>query len=183
MHSEKDEAIKLTQIYKDNFGDFDKVHISTKPSVIAKMISTLKPEFNQGQVNDVASKISQVFGKYKIEPQIVVAIIDTESDFNHSLVSSTGDVSLAQINAEVWNKEFERMNMELIEKDKLKADEEYSLEVMAQILNILKKRYEKKDRRWYARYHSKTTKHKHGYLSKLERRMKKLEKSQIVAMK
>lgn len=179
----KAESIKLTNIYYDAFGDFDKVHVPNKSPVIAKMISVLKPEFSTVQSNEVAVKIQQAFAKYKIEPQIVVAIIDTESSFNHDLVSSTGDLSLAQVNVEVWNKEFSRMNLDLIEAEKLKADQAYSLEVMAQILNILKTRYEKNDRRWYARYHSKTKKHKKVYLAKLESRMKLLEKSnqQLVA--
>ncbi|MBC7540523.1 MAG: transglycosylase SLT domain-containing protein [Bacteriovorax sp.] len=178
----KVESIKISSAYSDRFGDFDKVHIPNKSPVIAKMISVLKPDFSSEKLNDVAEKIHQAFAKYKIEPQIVVAIIDTESDFNHEMVSSTGDLSMAQVNVEVWNKEFTRMNLDLIEAEKLKVDQAYSLEVMAQILHILKTRYEKKDRRWYARYHSKTKKHKHEYLSKLASRMKLLEKSRLVAL-
>ncbi|MGZ3789020.1 MAG: transglycosylase SLT domain-containing protein [Bacteriovorax sp.] len=180
------QAIKINNVYNnvytDPFGDFDKVHVPNKPPVIAKMISVLKPNFSPAKRNDVAVKIHQALTKYKIEPQIVVAIIDTESDFNHELVSSSGDLSMAQVNVEVWNKEFERMNLDPIEEEKLKADQAYSLEVMAQILHILKTRYEKKDRRWYARYHSKTKKHKTEYLSKLTARLKLLEKSKVVAL-
>lgn len=182
LTNEKIPAIKLTQETFDSFGDFDKVHVPNKPSVIAQMITVLKPEFSMEQSHFVANKIHQAFLKYKIEPQIVVAIIDTESNFNHDLVSSTGDLSLAQVNVEVWNKEFSRMKLNLIEADKLKADQAYSLEVMAQILNILKTRYGKADRRWYARYHSKTKKHKKVYLTKLESRMKLLEKSRIATL-
>lgn len=179
--SSKSETIKLTTIYRDNFGDFDKVHVPNKPPVIAKMISVLKPDFDSAQTQDVALKIHQAFSKYKIEPQIVVAIIDTESSFNHDVVSSTGDLSLAQVNVDVWNKEFVRMKMNPIETEKLKADQAYSLEVMAQILHILKTRYAKNDRRWYARYHSKTKKHKRVYLAKLETRMKMLEQSRVAS--
>jgi hypothetical protein len=178
----KVESIKISSAYSDQFGDFDKVHIPNKSPVIARMISVLKPDFSSAKLNDVAEKIHQAFAKYKIEPQIVVAIIDTESDFNHEMVSSTGDLSMAQVNVEVWNKEFTRMNLDLIEAEKLKVDQAYSLEVMAHILHILKTRYEKKDRRWYARYHSKTKKHKREYLSKLASRMKLLEKSRLVAL-
>lgn len=178
----KVESIKLTSVYRDNFGDFDKVHVSNKPPVIAKMISVLKPGFNVAEVNDVAVKIHQVLQKYKIEPQIVVAIIDTESSFNHEAVSSTGDLSLAQVNVNVWNKEFIRLNLAPIDTEKLKVDKTYALDVMGRILNILKTRYGKHDRRWYARYHSRTKKYKRNYLNKLESRMRLLEKSQIVAM-
>lgn len=62
----KVESIKLTSVYRDNFGDFDKVHVSNKPPVIAKMISVLKPGFNVAEVNDVAVKIHLVLQKYKI---------------------------------------------------------------------------------------------------------------------
>lgn len=179
----KIENIKLTDVNQDNFGDFDKASVSNKPPVIAKMISVLKPRFGVTERNDVAAQIHHALLKYQIEPQIVVAIIDTESSFNHELVSSTGDISLAQVNVNVWNKEFARMNLPPIDSEKLKADQAYSLEVMAKILHILKTRYEKKDRRWYARYHSKTKKYKRNYLNKLESRMKLLEKSELVAMK
>ena len=175
----KVQPIKITHVYSDQFGDFDKVHVPNKPPVIAKMISVLRPEFSASQSNAVAKKIHDAFTKYKIEPQIVVAIIDAESSFNHDLVSSTGDLSMAQVNVDIWNKEFERMNLNPIEAEKLKADETYSLEVMAQILHILKTRYEKKDRRWYARYHSKTKKHKKDYMTKLDSRLKQLEKPRV----
>lgn len=185
----KKDSIKINNVYNDDqqnddqFGDFDKVHIPNKAHVISNMIKVLKPEIDPSSRVEVASDIQHALKKYKIEPQIVVAIIDTESDFNHDLVSSTGDLSLAQVNVEIWNREFKRMNMDLIREEKLKADKAYSLEVMAQILHILKTRYEKKDRRWYARYHSKTKKHKKEYLAKLEARMKLLENAKLVAMK
>lgn len=180
-YSSRFSSIRLTNTQDDQYGNFDKVRMPNNPPVISKMISVLKPEFSLAKRNDVAEKIHHAFKNYKIEPQIIVAIIDAESDFNHSLVSSTGDLSLAQVNVDIWNKEFSRMNLNLIEPEKLKADEAYSLEVMAQILSILKSRYEKKDRRWYARYHSKTKKHKREYLTKLSNRMKLLEKSKLLA--
>lgn len=172
----KSQPIKISNVYNDNYGDFDRVEIPNKAPVIAKMISELKPGFNSIQKKNVAGKIQQAFSKHKINPQIVVAIIDTESSFAQDAVSTSGDLSMAQINAEVWNKEFQRMNLELIDVERLKTDEAYSLEMMAQILDILKTRYEKKDRRWYARYHSKTKKYKRAYLAKLESRLKRLEK-------
>jgi hypothetical protein len=177
----KNEHVQLATIQNDKFSNFDKVSVSNKPPVIAKMISILKPRFGMARRYSMATKIHQAFVKYRIEPQIVLAIIDTESSFNHEMVSSTGDLSLAQVNVDIWNKEFNRMKLELIDVEKLKADQAYSLEVMAQILNILKTRYGKKDRRWYARYHSKTEKNKVNYLAKLEIRMKLLEKTKLIA--
>jgi len=179
----KAEAIKIDSVYNDNYGDFDRENIPNKSLVIAKMISALKPRLSSLERQEVAEKIQLALKKHKIAPQIVVAIIDTESNFQQDLVSSTGDLSMAQVNVEVWNKEFERMNLELIDVERVKTDEVYSLEKMAQILEILKNRYEKKDRRWYARYHSKTKKHKRVYLAKLESRMRLLEKLNLALKK
>ncbi len=175
--------IKINDVYVDPFGDFDLVHVPNKASVIAKMISVLKPHFSASQTQEVAVNVHQALTKYKLPPQVVLAIIDTESDFRQGVVSSTGDLSMAQVNVDVWNKEFERMNLNPIDSDKLKADQTYALEVMAQILHILKKRYGKIDRRWYARYHSKTTKHKRVYLAKLDARLKLIEKSKVIALR
>lgn len=182
--STKAQSIKINSIYNNNdsLNDFDRAPVPNRTAVIAKMISVLKPEFSMAKRHDVATKIHQALNKYKIEPQIVVAIIDAESDFNHGMVSSTGDLSMAQVNVEIWNKEFERMKMSPIEAERMKADEAYSLEVMAQILQILKTRYEKKDKKWYARYHSKTQKHKSAYLNKLTARLKLLEKSRVAQL-
>jgi hypothetical protein len=173
-------SFKIDNIYNDRFGNFDKVNIPNKPPIIARMISVLRPNFSSTERHNVAVKIHQALTKYQIPPQIVVAIIDTESNFNQDVVSSTGDLSMAQVNAEVWNKEFLRMNLGAIDIERLKADESYSLEVMTQILHILKTRYEKKDRRWYARYHSRTEKHKKVYLLKLESRLKQLENANLL---
>jgi hypothetical protein len=86
---------------------------------------------------------------------------------------------------EVWNVEFKRMKLPLIKKSELvKEDQAYAMKVMAQILSIIKSRYSNRDRRWYARYHSNTTKYKVDYLEKIEIRMKMLSESQsAVAMK
>lgn len=169
--------------YNDQFGDFDRAPVPNKPVVIAKMMKTLQPSMSKVQKNKLSLKMHQVLAKYDIAPQIVVSIIDTESNFNQDAVSSTGDLSMAQVNVEVWNREFARLNRPLIDSEKLKKDEVYALETMAEILTLLKNRYEKTDRRWYARYHSKSKKFKGLYLEKLERRMKKLEDSNVISFK
>lgn len=174
-------VLKQDGIINDQFGDFDRAYVPNKPVVLARMIKTLKPTMGQAQKNDLSLKIHQVFSKHDIAPQIVLSIIDTESSFNQAAISSTGDVSMAQVNVEVWNKEYARLNRTLIDKERLKRDEVYALETMAEILVMLKHKYEKTDRRWYGRYHSKTRKHKEVYLAKLEERMKKMEKADVLA--
>lgn len=159
------------------FENFDRKPYPNEAFIIANMIAVVQPELNGEERDTIASQISLAIKKYKVEPQIIVAIIDTESDFNAKKVSCTGDISIAQINVEVWNKEFERMNKPLMLKTKIIADQEYALMKMAEILHIIKKRHGKKDRRWYARYHSNTHRYKKDYLHKLEIRLRMLATS------
>lgn len=165
-------------------GNFDKVYIPNDTLIISEMISIVQPELNPEDRFRFANDISLSIAKHNVEPQIMVALIDTESDFQYTKISDTGDLSLGQVNVEVWNKEFARMKRPLILRSELiKKDQRYAMDVMGQILSILKKRHGKKDRRWYARYHSNTTKYKLDYLRKIEIRMKLLSQSRSIAMK
>ena len=102
------------------FENFDRKSYPNDAFVIANMINVVQPELIEKERDIIATQISEALKKYKIEPQIIVAIIDTESNFKSDKVSSTGDVSVAQINVEVWNKEFFRMNLPLLIKEQIK---------------------------------------------------------------
>lgn len=174
--------IPIKDIAVDPLSDFDQVPVANNVAVINQLINSLDPKLSPEKKKTIAKKIQKTLIKYPLPPQVVLAIIDTESNFRQEAISSTGDLSMAQINPDVWNKEFERLKMPLIDSDRLKADVSYSLEVMAKILTLLKKRHAKTDRRWYARYHSGTKKYKEAYLSKIEVRMKKMEMNQSLAL-
>jgi hypothetical protein len=170
------------KVAKERFGNFDKAYIPNEAPLIAQMISIVQPELGLNSRNKIANDIFHAIKKYKVEPQIVVALIDTESNFIYNKVSSTGDVSIAQLNVEVWNAEFSRMKLPIIKRELLVCENQaYAMEKMTQILSILKKRYSKKDRRWYARYHSNTTKYKMDYLKKIEIRMKMLAQARLLS--
>lgn len=177
-------AKKVAQVKKhkkaSRYSNFDRKNFPADAVVISSMISIVQPEMESVERDEIATSMSKALLKTKIEPQIMVAIIDTESNFQSDKVSSTGDLSLAQINVEVWNKEFVRINRQPIDREKLKSDQEYAMMKMAEILKILKKRYEYKDRKWYARYHSGTRQHKAEYLHKLDIRMKMLANSPVL---
>ena len=161
-------------------GNYDRVYIANEAPLIAKMIEIVQPELDENERIKIANDIHHAIKKYPVEPQIVISLIDTESNFQYDKISSTGDLSLAQVNVDVWNKEFKRLKLPLIDKEKLvHVDQSYAMEVMAQILSILKKRHSKTDRRWYARYHSNTNKYKINYLKQIEVRMKLLSKAQV----
>lgn len=171
----KKEKIVKKKSEELRLGNFDKVYIPNEAPKIAKMISIVQPEIEINFRNKIANNIQSAVKKYNVEPQIIVALIDTESNFHSDKVSTTGDLSIAQVNLRVWNKEFERMKMPLIEKEKLiTTDQTYAIHTMTQILSIIKKRFGNKDRRWYARYHSNTKKYKNEYLRRIEVRMKML---------
>ncbi len=161
-----------------NLSNFDLHHIPNDIEIIAKMIELVQPELPVKLRYDYAEDISEAIKIHKdIKPQIMIALIDTESDFNASMISHTLDYSMAQVNVKVWNIEFKRMGIPPIKIEMLlNPDQAYAMKTMAKILSILRKRHEHEDRRWYARYHSNTKKYKWNYLRKIEIRMKLLEK-------
>lgn len=157
--------------------NFDQKSLPNNVQLIARMIEIVQPEINDQDKISYAKAISSAVEKHKINPQIIIALIDTESDFNASKVSHTGDLSIAQVNVEVWNKEFKRIKEPQVNVKKLLAnDQTYAINTMGRILAVLKKRHAKNDRRWYARYHSNTKKYKWNYLRKIEIRMQMLER-------
>ncbi len=140
--------------------------------LIAKMIGAIQPELKECNKNRIAKTLYNTTKKYKVDPKLMIAIIGTESDFVNSKVSTTGDLSLAQINTEIWNKEFVRLGLKQLNSKLLKKDEAYALNKMAEILTIIKARHGKNDTKWFARYHSQTKKFKDLYSVKVEKRMR-----------
>ena len=150
-----------------------KEHIdSYQTKLIAKMIGVIQPELKETTKNRIAKSLYKTTRKYKVDPKLMIAIIGTESDLVNGKVSTTGDLSLAQINTEILNKEFVRLGLKELNPSLLKKDEAYALNKMAEILNILKNRHGKKDSKWFARYHSHTKKFKNLYSLKVEKRMR-----------
>ena len=180
----KKQTKQKNRIAYEKFSNFDKVHIPNDAVIISEMIGVVQPELDLLSREKIASDIAFASKKHKVQPQIMIALVDTESNFKYSHVSSTGDLSLAQVNVDVWNKEFARLKLPLIDKKALvKKDQKYAMDIMGKILAILKKRHGRYDRRWYARYHSNTTRYKLDYLRKIEIRMNLLSQSRSIAMK
>jgi hypothetical protein len=160
------------------FENFHRKANSKDSFIIANMIAVVQPELDEEKRDRIATILSKVVKKYNIKPEIFISIIDTESNFHPEMISATGDISIAQINVDVWNKEFQRMRLPLIDKVRVRADLEYAFTSMADILNILKIRYEKQDPYWFARYHSSTPKYKFDYYQKLNFRFALMESSE-----
>lgn len=150
------------------------VKVSTNSKKIDRMIKVMQPGLDKSKRQKFAKQLAKISRQYKIDPKIMIAIIDTESEFDNSKVSSTGDLSIAQININVWNKELARLKLPTIDSERLVKDEKYALDQMGMILSILKIRHELKDNKWFARYHSRTEKYKNRYCLKVESRIRRL---------
>ncbi len=146
----------------------DQKHIET-------MIKVLNPRMEKVEKIKIAELVSYTSKRYQIDPKLILAIIAIESNFNHDAVSTTGDLSLAQINPTVWSKEFKRLGLGELNIHHLKHNKRYALIKMGQILNELKNRYAKKDKEWYARYHSGNLKFKELYVQKLQNELEKIK--------
>lgn len=134
---------------------------------IKKHIMTLK-KMPEAKLNMIAHSIMNSSKTHKVEPTIIISIIMVESSFNQNAVSSTGDISIVQINYKVWGKESKRLKFDL-DQARLKKDSNYAIDRMGVILSYLHKTYSTKDPHWYARYHSKTSEHKMAYLKKVNK--------------
>ncbi len=143
-------------------------------NMISKMIKIIQPDLNTKKRKQIALELFKASKKFEVDPKIMVAIIATESNFNNDAVSSSGDLSLAQINTKVWDLEFQRLGLAKINIKRLKKDEAYALNKMGAILSILKARHAKKDTKWYATYHSRTKKYKDLYFKKVQSHLRSI---------
>lgn len=135
---------------------------------ISQHIKQIHPTLNERDNKQVAWDIYKSSTKHDVNPQIMTAIIMVESSFKQNAVSSTGDVSIVQINCSIWVPEAKRLKMDMNCK-KLKKDRSYAIDRMGAILSYLKGQYSKQDARWYARYHSKTLEYKTAYWFRLHK--------------
>lgn len=107
-----------------------------------------------------------------IDPNLVLAVLMTESTFNQGAVSPTGDYGIGQINIKVWNKEFKRLKLKPLNSERVKADQDYAIKKTVEILAIVKK---DSDPYWIGRYHSKTPSLKIGYYNKIRGQLVKMD--------
>lgn len=175
------EIEKFVEKYSDGYASFlknKKISSNIDSIDIFSQIKSL-PNMSDSDENDaflkeIADQIKNVSIATGIDYKIYLSIIKTESSFRQDVISSTGDFSLAQINYKKWDVEFKRLGLNPIDFEKLKTEHGYSIQIMGQILKILKKRHGT-DSLWFARYHSSTPSLKKIYADKLNRVIKRLE--------
>lgn len=136
-----------------------------------QIVAKLAPNLTKDRQAMVAAAIHNNSIKYKISKKILMAIIKVESNFKSNAISPTGDYSIVQINLKIWNREFKRLGLPTIDKNRLVKNDDYAISKMCKILNIIKNRYNK-DPKWYVRYHSNTPEFNSIYNLKINKVMK-----------
>ncbi len=145
--------------------------VNSHAAGLPAMIKRLAPETTLSKAKKISKTIKKAATTNGVKAELFVVILDIESGFKDWPVNATGDISIAQVNYRIWNKEFKRLKLPKLDKTRLKKDHVYAINILGSILKILKKRYEHKDKMWYARYHSKTKKLKIKYNKMIQRRL------------
>lgn len=148
------------------------------PTELVQLLVIMNPHLETRQAQGLANIIFEEAGNFNIEPTLMMAIIQVESNFKLGAKSSTGDYSLSQINYKIWNKELKRLNRKPLDFNKLKTNPKYAINRMAEILKIVYDR-NKQDPHWFAVYHSSTEKLKTRYAKKVKKQLSKLENYSI----
>lgn len=133
-----------------------------------------------GRKNDsthlIAKAVVNESRRRNIDYRILLSILFTESSFNQSAKSNTGDVSVAQINIKTWTKAFPQYGYEPLDVKRLKADPAYAVKRMADVLDIYYKHRKPDDKIWFATYHSKTGDFKTAYAARVKSAVRKYQR-------
>lgn len=151
-----------------------------KDEVLESIRNVVKPYIkDEKKLNNIVEAIYESSQSRKVDYALFLSILKVETTtFNQNAVSSSGDISVAQIKSEVWKDEFARLGKEPLDVEKLKTDSTYAIDRMGEILEMHTKLKEK-DPYWYARYHSKTPSRKLKYAIKVQKEYLKIKEKQL----
>ena len=139
---------------------------------IAPLIIKLAPHVSYKNADKYGRLIKKYSEIYKVDWKIMTAIIRQESNFIQNAVNCDRrgcyDFGLVQINF----KNVKRLNLDA---GKLLTDSEYSIEVLAQFLENIQKKYKHKDKYWFGRYNSYTPHIKRAYYNRIKKHINKIE--------
>lgn len=140
----------------------------SKLEEMALRVTRINPNVGYHEAYLLVKVVFEKAEKYEINPNIMLKIIEVESTFKNPGINYTGDYGWAQINYQIWKKEFKRLGYKPLNSVLLKTSVEYNIEIMARILAILRDRYPN-ERKWYTRYHSSTPVFRIAYKNKLKK--------------
>jgi len=172
--------IKLIRALTDEKPQDSTSNIFVKAEILSSIEQVISPYVkDKEKIHKIANSIYQASKGRKVDYLLFLSIMKVETTtFDQNKVSSTGDISIAQIKPEVWGPEFERLKKAPLDVNRLKQDAAYAIDRMGEILEIQNKQ-KGKDPFWYARYHSKTSDLKLNYARKVQKEYTKIKKAQI----
>jgi hypothetical protein len=135
--------------------------------VIEDSIQTLQPKLNSEKVKILAKILKEYEKQTKTNWRIYLAILFQESSLRvdptkcKNNIESCRDFGIGQVAYKYWGKPLK------VNKHKALTDLEYSVALSIQVLENYRKKYAKKDRYWYTRYHSNTPKLRKRYLKRI----------------
>ena len=152
----------------------------SKTEIVEAISEVISPYIKEKHnVQKIAESLFETSKDRKVDYLLFLSIMKVETTtFNQDAVSSSGDLSIAQIKPEVWTEEFERLGKEPLDVKRLKKDSAYAIDRMGEILELQNK-HKEKDPYWYARYHSKTPSKKLKYAKKVQEEYLKIKVAQI----
>lgn len=188
---------KLSQQIDGEFSVEDKAHKEQFIEVEKKLHSAIEDaskilqkrlKITQKKADRIGTLVIFSSQKYSIDPRLMLAIIKVESGFNQTAHNSysckfkretnknrCGDHSVAQINYHIWKDEFLKNGRKPLDFNKLKNDDAYAIFRMAEIISILQTNFSKKEKNWYARYHSNDPIRKKNYQAKVDKEFNKIK--------
>lgn len=170
------ESSVLTVYAGTNHKNENKESFATQKKInqVLADIKVLTEQENVESYRPVAKSLIKYTTNHKIDYRMVLALLMTESSMNQKAVSTTGDLGIGQINYDIWQEEFLRLKKAPLDKAKLKKDTDYAIKRTVEILSLLKN---SKDKKWIAKYHSKTPKFKNAYFTRLSKHLTKLKQA------
>ena len=91
------------------------VDVPFHPSDYTKQAEEIKSSLNKSKLKHILIYIEALCWEYGVDYEMVKAVIQTESDWNHKVVSTVGAIGLMQILPSTANKEFNTSKEDLFD--------------------------------------------------------------------
>lgn len=158
-----------TPVFAQNSYENGRLFCVNKCLKICKFVKKVNPRISEATAIDIQESINFYSQERNIDPDIIAAILATESHFKpHKVLlnqNKTIDVGICQINT-IWVKEFKRLKRRPLKLMDLK-NIDYCIDRMTEILAI----HKNESKNWYSKYHSKTKKLRKIYEKKIKKNL------------
>ena len=106
-------GLNLEDVGGESEEDFSQLDAIEREATVEKIEALINSYYSYKKDNTraLAEKIFDQSKEKSLDYHILLGIIKTESDFNQDAVSSTGDLSMVQINYRIWSREYLRRQL------------------------------------------------------------------------